>query len=453
MKARDMALSSLVALGRHTVTGMIAASGGQFKDWSSTYRLFERERIDKDALFAPAIEEMLKRTGEDAPLFCMMDDTLVRKRGKKVYGTQWRRDPLGPPFHTNFVWGQRFLQLSCALPDTDNSGRARAIPIDFIHAPSPIKPKRTALTHEWEAYHQDLKASKVSVLGRRRIEALHEQLPKKKLVIALDGAFTNSTVMRGIPENTVLIGRVRKDARPYAPPDEEGPRRGRKRFYGTPLLTPEELRQDESFPWQEVEAYGAGKRHVFNVKVMNSVRWKGTGDKDVSVIAIRPLSYRKSTASRLLYRQPAYLICTNPDLPLAELLQAYLWRWEIELNFRDEKCVLGVGEAQVRDVRAVKSVPALIVASYSYLLLASSSLSTDKVGLPRPKWRRERPADRLSTQQMIALLRSDLWRLGMDSIKTHFVPSTSSTRSAFYSSDTPDAAARSLKSAVCYAFK
>ncbi|MDR2051685.1 MAG: hypothetical protein LBQ63_07950, partial [Deltaproteobacteria bacterium] len=37
------------------------------------------------------------------------------------------------------------------------------------------------------------------------------------------------------------------------------------------------------------------------------------------------------------YRNPAYLLCTDPDLPVERLLQAYLWRWEIELNFRDEK--------------------------------------------------------------------------------------------------------------------
>lgn len=65
-----------------------------------------------------------------------MDDTLIRKRGRKVYGTGWKRDPLGPSFCSNFVWGQRFLQISAALPDQPIIGQARGIPIDLTHAPS-----------------------------------------------------------------------------------------------------------------------------------------------------------------------------------------------------------------------------------------------------------------------------------------------------------------------------
>ena len=45
----------------------------------------------------------------------------------------------------------------------------------------------------------------------------------------------------------------------------------------------------------------------------------------------------------LLYRQPAYLICTHPDQPVQELLQSYLWRWDIEVNHRDEKQIIGRG--------------------------------------------------------------------------------------------------------------
>jgi len=448
-----MAASSVIALGRHTVTGMIAASGRQFKDWSSSYRLFEKERVDRGALFKPVMSEVCSLTDEAAPVFAMMDDTLLRKKGKKVCGTQWRRDPLGPAFHTNFAWGQRFLQLSVALPDSDGSGRARAIPIDFIHAPTPTKPKRTDPLEDWEAWRKEQEFAKVSAVGARRIEALRDEIPDRKIVVAVDGGFTNSTVFRDIPENTVFIGRIRKDARLYNPPETEEERRGRKRFYGIPLQTPEQLRQDETIPWQQVEAYAAGRRHGFDVKAIPSVRWRGTKDRDALLVVIRPLAYRKSAGTRLLYRQPAYLLCTDEKLPLEQLLQAYLWRWEIELNFRDEKTVLGVGEAQVRTPRAAESVPALIVASYSFLLLAAHKTGVQQGCVPQPKWRKTKASDRLSTQQIIALFRCELWGLGMSSIKTYFASLKASTRSTFYSIKVSNAAATSLKAAVCYAFK
>lgn len=121
---------------------MLCAAAEQFADWSAAYRLFTKERIDRQALFAPARDAVIERPRRDEPLVVMMDDTLIRKRGRKVHGTGWKRDPLGPHFCDNFAWGQRYLQRSAALPDDDCPGRARAIPVDFIHAPSPDKPRK-----------------------------------------------------------------------------------------------------------------------------------------------------------------------------------------------------------------------------------------------------------------------------------------------------------------------
>ena len=142
----------MLALGRHTLTGVLCASGRQFEDWTSAYRLFSANRMDADGLFTPAIDEVVARRAESEPLYVMMDDTIVRKRGRHIPGTRWMRDPLGPAFHTNFVWGQRYLQMSAALPDDDIDGRARGIPIGFWHAPSPKKPRKDASEEHWKEY-------------------------------------------------------------------------------------------------------------------------------------------------------------------------------------------------------------------------------------------------------------------------------------------------------------
>ena len=181
-RAHELAISSLLALGKHTVTGMLSAGGKQFQDWSAAYRLFENERIDKQKLFAPAISGILERQGKEAPLNVMMDDTIVRKRGRKVSGANWKRDPLGPPFHTNFVWGQRYLQISAALPDHEVAGRARGIPVDFHHAPSPAKPRKNATPEDWEKYRKQQKDCKISAVGAQRLAALREQVPDRKII-------------------------------------------------------------------------------------------------------------------------------------------------------------------------------------------------------------------------------------------------------------------------------
>ena len=442
-----MAISSLLALGKRTITGILSAGGKQFQDWSATYRLFEMERFNQKELFAPVISNVLNNLDEQAPLFAMMDDTLIRKRGRKVAGTAWKRDPLGPPFHTNFVWGQRYLQMSVALPDLEVEGRSRGVPVDFYHAPSPTKPRKNDAPEIWNEYKEKQKICKISAVGATRLAELREQVPDRKIVCAVDGGFTNQEVFKSIPENTVLIGRIRKDANLFeAPEKSDGASRGRKKYYGEPLPTPEQVRQDESIPWQKVTAFAAGKQHEFDVKTMTPVRWKSGKDRDMLIVVIRPLAYRTCKSGRLLYRDPAYLICSDINMPLEQLVQAYLWRWEIELNFKDEKTIMGVGEAQVRNEVSVQSVPAFIVASYAFLLLAAHINRAESTCLPSPKWYPQKSSVRCTTSKILSYFRAKYWGIRIGLNKSNFVSKSSETRSHFFSSDSPN-------SAICYAQK
>ncbi len=426
---------------------MLSAGGKQFQDWSAAYRLFAKERIDQRKLFAPALQSILDHLEPQGPVFAMMDDTLVRKRGRKVSGTGWKRDPLGPAFHTNFVWGQRYLQISAALPDPAVPGRARGIPLAFHHAPSPAKPRKNAPPQEWQDYRQMQKKLKISVVGASRLSQLRQQIPDRKMICAVDGGFTNQEMFRSIPAHTVLIGRIRKDAALFERPQESGgTSRGRKKYYGDPLPTPEQVRQDETIPWQKVTAFAAGKHHDFDVKTMTPVRWKSSQDQDMLIVIIRPLAYRPRKGAPLQYRKPAYLICSDPQMPLEQLLQAYIWRWEIELNFRDEKTVFGVGEAQVRTPAAVQGLPSFMVACYAFLLLAAHSLHTETDCLPSPKWYPQRCVQRCTTQKALSLFRFHYWGLHMDQNKSGFASFSPGTRTHFFSP-------LSLSSALCFAYK
>jgi hypothetical protein len=451
-RARTLAISSLVGLGRRTISGMLCASAQQFNDWSAAYRLFERERFDADGLFTPVRREVVRRLQPGEPLVVMMDDTLIRKRGRKVHGAGWRRDPLGPPFCSNFLWGQRFLQVSAALPDSVVTGRAMGVPIDLTHAPSAIKPGKRASAQAWAEYRTQQQSMRVSIVAASRLQKLRARMDEeyhgqgRRLIVSVDGGFTNRAVFRNLPHETVAIGRIRKDARLFLPPPEHvRPSRGRRRCYGEPLSTPQQIRRDESIPWEIVPAFAAGKTHCFEVKTITPVRWLGTGAQDIRLVVVRPLAYRRRRGSRLLYRNPVYLICTDPHLPIDRLLQSYLWRWEVELNFRDEKTVLGVGEAQVRTKKAVESVPSLMVAAYAFLLLAGTN-SENAATLPPPKWRTTDPQLRVSTVGLLGMFRSQLWgkALGVNSRNFDDCRKADAKPVLFDST---------LQSAVCYAFR
>ncbi len=258
-RASNLLLSALGCLGRHTVTGMLATAGHQFVDWSAAYRVFAEGRVDQERLWAVLRQIVGEELGDKRPFFAAMDDTLLGRTGRKVSGASWRRDAQGPPFQTNLVWGQRFVQVSALLPEGAGASRARAIPVDLQHCPDARRPSARALPEEWAQYREQRHALSLSAQGAAR------------LAVAVDGGYTNSTVLRRLPAQTTLIGRIRKDARLCAPPCA-GATGGQPRVYGAPVATPGALLSDDSEPWQEVRAWAAGRVHTSQVKTVAPVR-------------------------------------------------------------------------------------------------------------------------------------------------------------------------------------
>lgn len=123
-------------------------------------------------------------------------------------------------------------------------------------------------------------------------------------------------------------------------------------------------------------------------------------------MVIAPLPYHTTPRGKRMYRKPAYLISTAAQADTQQIVQHYIRRWDIEVNFRDEKTLLGVGEAQVRDQRA--------------------SPRDNSCSLPRPKWQR-RPPVRATTQRLIQQLRYELWGYALPF--SGFVSCSPSTRS------------------------
>lgn len=426
-------MSQLVCLGRHTLTNLLTTEGRQFVDWTADYRLYSKERIDCESIFE-GIRKEVCRQNKSKLLITALDDSLLHKTGKKIPGVKFARDPMGPPFQVNFIRGQRVIQMSAAISE---GGQARMVPVIFSDASTPDKPKRDASAAAWERYIEESKARRLSVYGANCINKMRTQMEKDwSLWVAVDGSYTNRTVINHLPEATVLLGRIRSDAKLYHLPEATNVvSPGRKRCYGAPAPTPEEIRKDDTIPWQIVNAYTSGKVHEFKVKTVKYLRWRGSGKCVLQVLVVAPLRYRLSQGTRLLYRDPAYLICTDAEASASDVLQAYLWRWGIETNFRDEKTLLGTGQAQVRNPNSVKTVPEMMAASYALLLLAGIKVWGVR-GIPQsgniPKWQNPCHKHQASTGDLIKQLRSELWADSIASTNfSDFVSKQKSERSLF----------------------
>ncbi len=400
------AQAMLLGLGRHTVTAALTTQGRQHRDWSADYRVYSAGRLKADLLLGAVLERALASQPDGSRIWLALDDSTPRKSGRKIPLSAWRRDPLSPPFAINFQWGQRVLQTSVLWPEA--RGGARALPVAWdILLNRPSKKQQA----QWEpaTVREAQRQANVNEAAVRQCTGLAQQIARR-VVVAVDGRFANKTFLRRLPAFWSAVARIRKDTRLFHPPPAQPAHPGRPGFYGPAAPRPEQLRQDPDHPWQRVRVHAAGRDHDMKIKTLGPLRSTLTGSADGRLIIIAPLGYRLHAGAKLLYRQPAYLWITDPQLSLQEAVQGYVWRWEEEVNFRDEKTLLGVGQAQVRHPQSVARVPAWQVAAYSALLCCAQSLGQDGIPpLPRPKWQGKQPPRRPSTATLINQLRYDAW--------------------------------------------
>jgi hypothetical protein len=404
------ALGSLVCLGRRCLTRIIWTNGGQNRSWGAEYFLHSRCQWEPQQLFPP----ILKRALAYCPgrlVGVAIDDTRLRKTGRAIQQAFYQRDPLSPPFHLNLMLGLRFLQASLLVPLHRNAPvGTRALPIRFQEVSRVKRPGKKASEEMRQQYKEavkqmNLSRSFVDMGGQLRQELDQNGGRDKILVLTVDGSFCNRTCFGGIPERTILLARARKNAKLcFRAADDP------RRFYAVEKFTPEQVRQDEERDWKATKIFYGGKRRKVRYKQVANVYWQGGAKKlPLRLIVIAPTPYRKSKSKKMYYRDPAYLLTSDLRSSIKQLLQIYFDRWQIEVNHREEKDTLGVGQAQLWNPISVPKQPVLAVAAYSALLLASLvafGAERGKAYADLPKWRRQ--ARRPSALDLVTLLRKEM---------------------------------------------
>src|SRR5258708_2481699 len=411
-RAVEQALGSLLSLGRRTLSRALWALGRQDQDWSADYKLHSRANWKSQALFQPVLEQA-SRFCDDSLLVVAMDDTRIRKTGRKILTAFYRRAPMSPKFRFNLMWGLRFLHFSLLVPLYHSKTEAppRSLPVRFLEVPAIKKPGKKASAAELDAYQQAVREHNLS---RRSIDLLKELrqsaddagLSSRSILAVGDASFCNRTLLRHPLDGIEILSRARRDCRLCLAAEPGG-----RRFYSAEPFTPDQIRQRESLPWQKARVFHGGQWRDVRYKELAPVYWRTGGAKrPLRLLVVAPVPYASGKGQRKYYREPAYLLTTDLKRPAAVLLQAYFDRWQIEVNQREIKDTLGIGQEQLRHFRSVPRQPAMLVAAYSALLLAGIQVFGDaraEGAFPAlPKWRRN--ARRPSCLDLVTLLRQEV---------------------------------------------
>lgn len=415
-----IALCLLLNPSRNTITQSIIFGGLENDDWSSCYKLFSRSKWNETELFMPIIEETTIYY-PNSYISLAVDDTKIKKTGKQIPFAQYYLDPLSPPFHPNLIYGHRILQFSALLPlyhsitpelikEDKHLHVCRGIPVSVDNVPAAKKPGKKATPEEVAAYKKLKKKNTLCLSFLERARQLRKDYDavgaeNKDLLIVADGSFCNSTVFKADLDRTYIVARCRLDAKLCFLDNTSS-----RRVYSQEKFSPKAVRQDETIKYKKTKLFLGKKLRKIKYKEVDNVLWQsGAGQKKLRLIVIAPKPYKRY-GKKQNYKREAYLLTDNHDLSAEAIIQEYLNRWEIEVNHRDEKNNLGLGQAQVWNAESVIKTPALLIAAYSMMLQASLSCygpSRDNNYLPQPKWRKG--SVRPSCNDLVNMMRKELW--------------------------------------------
>lgn len=407
-RAMRQALLSLICLGRRTLTQIIWLAGSHVQHWSIEYFLHSRSPWSPEQLFDPIARRAVSYCRSQL-LGVVIDDTSIKKTGKRIKQAFWSRDPMSPAFRINLRLGVRFLQCALVIPlHKTIHAAARTIPIHFEEVSAAKKPRKGRKDYEekMKEYRElsqihNLPCRTVGALGRIRKVLDLAGAAKKIVVIVGDGAFCNKRIFSHTQQRLELLLRCRKDLRLSFRSTSN------QRFYDKKTFTPFEVLQDSAIAWNQTRIFFGGKKRRLRFKEVPFIYWQsGAKRRPLRLFVIEGVQYRVRKTGRSRRRDPGFLLTTLIQGKTKELLQLYFDRWQIEVNHREEKDTLHVGQAQLHNYVAVPKQPALVVAAYSALLLASlkayGPYRTD-VYVPLPRWRKK--ATRPSCLDLVNLLR------------------------------------------------
>jgi hypothetical protein len=123
-------VGSVLALGRHTVTGTLGVvrslADGHFTDY---HRVFSRARWSLWPLGRALAVRVLALVPEGQPVVCPADDTTPQHNGKRVYGKGRHRDNCrSTRGHTVWVFGHKWVVL-CVNVRFAFASRPWALPV------------------------------------------------------------------------------------------------------------------------------------------------------------------------------------------------------------------------------------------------------------------------------------------------------------------------------------
>jgi hypothetical protein len=385
---------------RHTVTGALAAVGDYDKHYCAYHRLFAAARWDVEAV-GLALAGMVLGTFAAATggvVFLVVDDTLCRKRGRKVFGAGMHYDAAAT--------GRRLSNANRSIKSRGHCWVMLGVVVAFGFRPGhyyclPLL-SRLYLNHNSAKRHGRAAYRTKPQLASEMLGKLCAAFPAVRFHLLADSGYGGQHLLGDLPANCELTCRWILNAALYAPAPPRAPgATGRRRVRGDRLPGVAEMLAAGRCQRLDLDLYG--QRRSQRVGLVRAC-FHALPGKLLTVVAAEPLS----DAGTPRPGQRAVFYSTVTDATAEQVLTWYARRWSVEVTIRDAKQQLGLAQPQGRTERAVRRAAPTLLLMYSLVVLWFAQTGHGGWRPPRHAWHAAKR--HASFADMLAALRQQILR-------------------------------------------
>src|SRR3954462_3259300 len=380
--------------GRRTVASILRITGlCRDRRFVNYHRVLNRAAWSGRAAARVLLGLLLDAFVPTGPVLLGLDDTIERRRGKRIGAKGIYRDPVRSS-HGHFVKasGLRWLSLMLLVP-ISWAGRGWAPPFPTVLAPSERYCRERGLRHK-----------KLTDWGRQLVLQARRWMPGRRLILVTDSGFSPLESLAALPRREVPCApRLRLDAALYRPAPPRPPGTiGRPRTKGERLPTLAEVVADKTTRWQRVTVpgwYGEGERVVEICS--DTAVWRHSG---LPVVPIRWVLLRDP--SRRF--DPQALLCNDLAQEPLQILRWFAQRWQLEVTFREVRGHLGVETQRQWSDQAIARTTPCLLGLFSVVTLLANRLSRHaRLRVSAAAWySKQRP----TFADTLAAVRRQIWR-------------------------------------------
>jgi hypothetical protein len=368
--------------GRRTVCGMILGAGlGGVVRHERFHRFFSAAAWCPDELgltLARLLADRLIPPG--AELVVVVDDTLLKRWGRKVFGVFWTHDGAAQG-KEKLGRGNRWVVAAIVVQ----------LPFTTIPVGVPV------LARLWRGKG----TAPPTELAKDMVLVLAAAFPGRRIQVVGDAAY-HSKVLRDLPPQVSWVCRLAATAVLQGPRPPRTGRRGAPRKIGDRLGTCAEIAATATWAQHRLQVYGQAT--AMSIAQLTGQWYTVFGVTPVRIILVRNDADRSGKAYHL------GLVTTDTTSPVAGMVVRYAMRWSIEVIFEQIRNLLGAGQARNRLQKAVERTFPFQLAVYGivlawYALHGDASTDVRQRRLTCPWYRTKTQA---SYEDMLATLRAAL---------------------------------------------